>query len=172
MRIRILILYYSIFAELPDTSFTRSISNPEAVMRRRRQQKLEKKLQQFRSRDGGPDTGGTLKIYGESLRKDVPYKTLLVSVSDPAVIVVEEMLDKYALDRKEAPSFCLVQITTPPGGEVNGSGHHEREYYLEDDECPLAILMNHPPSRGKYFNLNLNLSSVITVFENHRKSLI
>ena len=52
-------------------------------MRRRRQQKLEKKLQQFRSRDGGPDTGGTLKIYGESLRKDVPYKTLLVSVSDP-----------------------------------------------------------------------------------------
>ena len=141
------------FAELPDTSFTRSISNPEAVMRRRRQQKLEKKLQQFRSRDGGPDTGGTLKIYGESLRKDVPYKTLLVSVSDPAVIVVEEMLDKYALDRKEAPNFCLVQITTPPGGEVNGSGHHaghEREYYLEDDECPLAILMNHPPSRGRF----------------------
>lgn len=43
--------------ELPETSFTRSISNPEAVMRRRRQQKLEKKLQQFRSKDGGPDTG-------------------------------------------------------------------------------------------------------------------
>ena len=36
------------YSELPDTSFTRSISNPEAVMRRRRQQKLEKKLQQFR----------------------------------------------------------------------------------------------------------------------------
>ena len=33
-------------------------------MRRRRQQKLEKKLQQFRSRDGGPDTGGTLKVGG------------------------------------------------------------------------------------------------------------
>lgn len=44
-------------AELPETIFTRSISNPEAVMRRRRQQKLEKKLQQFRSKDGGPDTG-------------------------------------------------------------------------------------------------------------------
>ena len=48
--------------ELPETSFTRFISNPEAVMRRRRQQKLEKKLHQFRSRDGGPDTGGTLKV--------------------------------------------------------------------------------------------------------------
>lgn len=46
-----------IAAELPETSFTRSISNPEAVMRRRRQQKLERKLQQFRSKDGGPDTG-------------------------------------------------------------------------------------------------------------------
>merc|ERR1712110_313009 len=101
-----------LYTELPDTSFTRSISNPEAVMRRRRQQKLEKKLQQFRSRDGGPDTGGTLKIYGESLCKDVPYKTLLLSVSDPAVFVVEEMLEKYGIDKKEAQLFCLVQSTT------------------------------------------------------------
>lgn len=46
-----------LYNELPETSFTRSISNPEAVMRRRRQQKLEKKLQQFKSRDGGPDSG-------------------------------------------------------------------------------------------------------------------
>lgn len=50
-------LFFFFKLELPETSFTRSISNPEAVMRRRRQQKLEKKLQQFRSRDGGPDTG-------------------------------------------------------------------------------------------------------------------
>ena len=119
-------------------------------MRRRRQQKLEKKLQQFRSRDGGPDTGGTLKIYGESIRKDVPYKTLLLSVIDPAVFVVEEMLEKYGIDRKEAPNFCLVQVTTPPNNEING-GYHDanREYYLEDEECALAILMNHPPNRGK-----------------------
>ena len=26
------------------------------------------------------DTGGTLKIYGEALCKDVPYKTLLLSI--------------------------------------------------------------------------------------------
>lgn len=56
------ILINASIAELPETSFTRSISNPEAVMRRRRAQKLEKKLQQFRSKDGGPDTGGTLKV--------------------------------------------------------------------------------------------------------------
>ena len=46
-----------LYNELPETSFTRSISNPEAVMRRRRQIKLEKKLEQFKSKDGGPDTG-------------------------------------------------------------------------------------------------------------------
>lgn len=51
----------SFISELPETSFTRSISNPEAVMRRRRQQKLERKLQQFRSKDGGPDTGMSIK---------------------------------------------------------------------------------------------------------------
>lgn len=52
-----------LYTELPETSFTRSISNPEAVMRRRRQQILEKKLQQFRSKDGGPDTGTAYTHY-------------------------------------------------------------------------------------------------------------
>ena len=125
-------------------------------MRRRRQQKLEKKLQQFRSKDGGPDTGGTLKIYGEALCKDVPYKTLLLSVHDSAAFVVEEMLDKYGIDRKEANLFCLVQSTTmPPHSPNKGIDYPDstpisREYYLEDDECPLAILMNHSmnPARG------------------------
>ncbi len=96
--------------ELPETSFTRSISNPEAVMRRRRQQKLEKKLQQFRSRDGGPDTGGTLKIYGESLCREVPYKTLLLSIRDCAQAVVREMLAKYGMDKADPLHYCLVQV--------------------------------------------------------------
>lgn len=48
-----------LYKELPDSCFTRSISNPEAVMRRRRKQKLEQKLQQL-SREGGPDSGNYL----------------------------------------------------------------------------------------------------------------
>lgn len=100
-----------VIPELPETSFTRSISNPEAVMRRRRQQKLEKKLQQFRSKDGGPDTGGTLKIYGEALCRDVPYKTLLLSIGDTAAQVVKEMLAKYGLDKEEPLHYCLVQVS-------------------------------------------------------------
>lgn len=46
-----------LYNELPESSFTRSISNPELVMRKRRELKLEKKLLQIRSNDGGPDTG-------------------------------------------------------------------------------------------------------------------
>lgn len=56
-----------LYNELPETSFTRSISNPEAVMRRRRQLKLEKKLQQFRSKDGGPDSGTKRFLLHESV---------------------------------------------------------------------------------------------------------
>ncbi|XP_045765016.1 afadin isoform X5 [Maniola jurtina] len=122
-----------LYTELPETSFTRSISNPEAVMRRRRQQKLERKLQQFRSKDGGPDTGGTLKIYGSSLCPDVPYKTLLLSVGDTAAGVVREMLDKYGLSRHDPHHYCIVQVDTADNSE----------YILEDDECPLAIVMTH-----------------------------
>lgn len=49
-----------LYNELPESSFTRSISNPELVMRKRRQLKLEKKLQQIRGNDGGPDSGKLL----------------------------------------------------------------------------------------------------------------
>lgn len=106
-------------------------------MRRRRQQKLEKRLQQFRSKDGGPDTGGTLKIYGEALCKDVPYKTLLLSIRDCAGAVVREMLEKYGISKVDPTQWCLVQVTQQPGAP-------DIEYVLDDDECPLSILMNSP----------------------------
>ncbi|XP_059470521.1 afadin isoform X2 [Neocloeon triangulifer] len=139
-----------LYTELPETSFTRSISNPEAVMRRRRQQKLERKLQQFRSKDGGPDTGGTLKIYGESLCKDVPYKTLLLSVSDTAQVVVKEMLSKYGLTQEDPNNYCLTQVFKRNEDVKENNNHPPSnvEYILDDDDCPLAILMNCPPSQG------------------------
>ncbi|KAF5291704.1 hypothetical protein FQR65_LT11397 [Abscondita terminalis] len=135
-----------LYSELPETSFTRSISNPEAVMRRRRQHKLERKLQQFRSKDGGPDTGGTLKIYGEALCRDVPYKTLLLSIRDTAGAVVREMLDKYGLHKADPSQWCLVQVTSL-------SGSPDTEYVLDDDECPLSILMTSPNTSSIMFHV-------------------
>jgi hypothetical protein len=81
--------------------------------------------------------GGTLKIYGEALCKDVPYKTLLLSVRDCAGAVVREMLDKYGLHKTDPTQWCLVQVTQQPGAP-------DTEYVLDDDECPLSILMNSP----------------------------
>lgn len=83
--------------------------------------------------------GGTLKIYGEALCKDVPYKTLLLSIRDCAGSVVREMLEKYGLSRSDPSQWCLVQVTQQAGGQ-------DVEYVLDDDECPLSILMNAPNS--------------------------
>lgn len=166
-----------LYTEVPETSFTRSISNPEAVMRRRRQQKLEKKLQQL-CQEGGPEAGGTLRIFGETLNKDVPYKTLLLSTRDSASTVVSEILEKYGKDKEEAGQYCLVQLVIPHGvtsgataaaldcsnsnssdNTFNNNNHHQqlnsalsnpgiREYILDDDDCPLAIEKQHLRSRG------------------------
>lgn len=49
------------------------------------------------------------------------------------------------------------------GGDAYGGGvmtSLHKEYILEDDECPLAILMNHPPSRGKLSFLITSMSAV------------
>lgn len=48
-----------VYKDMPETSFTRTISNPEVVMKRRRQQKLEKRMQEFMSSDGRPDSGAS-----------------------------------------------------------------------------------------------------------------
>lgn len=102
------------------------------------------------------------QIYGESLCRDVPYKTLLLSVRETAAYVVREMLDKYALTREDPANYCLVQVTGSANNNNNnavhnGSNneqHHQQpppppnEYILEDDECPLSILMNQTPGTG------------------------
>ena len=57
------------------------------------------------------DEGGTLKIYGETLCPEVPYKTLLLSMNDTAAHVVRETLDKYGLEKEDAHCYCLMQVT-------------------------------------------------------------
>ena len=55
-----------LYIDMPETKFTRSISNPEAVMKRRRQMKVEKKLQQCRVQDG--QGLGFVEMIGEGFR--------------------------------------------------------------------------------------------------------
>lgn len=51
-----------LYHELPDSHFTRSISNPEIVMQKRRESKLQKKLDEIHSSDRGPDAGQSLLL--------------------------------------------------------------------------------------------------------------
>lgn len=55
-------------------------------------------------------SGGTLKIYGHLVNPDVPYKTLLLSVSDSAAHVVRETLEKYGMEKQNPDDFCLVEV--------------------------------------------------------------
>jgi len=57
------------------------------------------------------NTGGTLKIYGETISPEVPYKTLLLSMNDTAAQVVRETLDKYGLEKEDAHHYCLIEVT-------------------------------------------------------------
>ncbi|XP_022253021.1 afadin-like isoform X2 [Limulus polyphemus] len=138
-----------LYTELPETSFTRSISNPEAVMRRKRQQKLEKKLKEM-GEQGGSEAGGTLRIFGDSINKDVPYKTLLLSSEDAASSVVKELLEKYGLEKEDSQQYCLVQVVIPTMRSINNhsSFPSPEEYILDDDDYPLRIARNFNNEKG------------------------
>ncbi|KAG7280366.1 hypothetical protein CRUP_022194 [Coryphaenoides rupestris] len=127
-----------VYKDMPETSFTRTISNPEVVMKRRRQQKLEKRMQEFRSSDGRPDSGGTLRIYADSLKPNIPYKTILLSTTDMADFAVVEALEKYGLEKENPREYCIARQDDKLGMDT----------ILDDSECPLQIFRDWPADRG------------------------
>ncbi|XP_053737059.1 afadin isoform X3 [Synchiropus splendidus] len=127
-----------VYKDMPETSFTRTISNPEVVMKRRRQQKLEKRMQEFMSSDGRPDSGGTLRIHADSLKPNIPYKTILLSTRDTADVAVVEALEKYGLEKENPREYCIARQDDKSGKEV----------ILDDGECPLQIFRDWPADRG------------------------
>ena len=44
---------------------------------------------------------------------------------------------------------CVQVIVPPSGHEYHGGSTRSEEFVLNDDDCPLALLMQHPPSQGK-----------------------
>ncbi|XP_063163641.1 afadin isoform X6 [Candoia aspera] len=136
-----------VYKDMPETSFTRTISNPEVVMKRRRQQKLEKRMQEFRSSDGRPDSGGTLRIYADSLKPNIPYKTILLSTTDTADFAVIEALEKYSLEKENPKDYCIARVMLPPGAQ-HSDDNSAKESILDDDECPLQIFREWPSDKG------------------------
>nr|XP_033794228.1 afadin isoform X3 [Geotrypetes seraphini] len=136
-----------VYKDMPETSFTRTISNPEVVMKRRRQQKLEKRMQEFRSSDGRPDSGGTLRIYADSLKPNIPYKTILLSTTDTADFAVGEALDKYGLEKENPKEYCIACVMLLSGVQQSDKG--ARETILDEDDCPLQIFREWPSDKGE-----------------------
>ncbi|CAL8085163.1 unnamed protein product [Calicophoron daubneyi] len=119
---------------VPDTTFTRTLSNPDEVLRRRREQRAHN-----RANGSAEEKGNTLKIYGDSLNKDIPFVTLQLSMEDTADSVVYWTLEKYGMAKMVNPlDFCIVQVNIPPRGEKLPIGL-EREQTLHNQDCPLAI---------------------------------
>ncbi|XP_041418237.1 afadin isoform X15 [Xenopus laevis] len=140
-------LAMEVYKDMPETSFTRTISNPEVVMKRRRQQKLEKRMQEFRSSDGRPDSGGTLRIYADSLKPNIPYKTILLSTNDTADFAVIEALEKYGMEKENPKEYCIAKVVLPPGAQHSDKGM--KEFILDDEECPLHIFRDWPSEKGE-----------------------
>jgi len=132
-----------LYDEKPESSLTRSISNPEAVMKRRREQKIQQRLAKYQAGDG-QQRGGTLKIFAESLKPEIPYKTILASINQTSDTIVKDALEKFQLENEVPEEYCLVMKKIPPG-ENPGPG---RENVVKDQDCPLAIQSSWPASRG------------------------
>ena len=132
-----------LYDEKPESSLTRSISNPEAVMKRRREQKIQQRLAKYQTGDG-QQRGGTLKIFAESLKPEIPYKTILASINQTSDTIVKDALEKFQLENEDPAEYCLVMRKIPPG-ENPGPG---RESAVKDQDCPLAIQSSWPASRG------------------------
>ncbi|VDM60828.1 unnamed protein product [Angiostrongylus costaricensis] len=89
--------------KVPPNSFTRTISNPEVVMKKRREKKLETRLKEM-------GHGGSLKIYGGELVPSRPYVTILVSMQDRTEKILLEALEKYGFDSSSASDYVLVEV--------------------------------------------------------------
>ncbi|KAF8566310.1 hypothetical protein P879_05261, partial [Paragonimus westermani] len=136
----------------PDSSFTRTISNPEQVMQRKRQRTLEAKLLEI-LQHGGPNIGGTLKIYGGHICPQVPYKTLLLSVTDTVADVIRQSLDKYGMEEADADAYCLVLHVRTAADTAEGRSGTER--VLANTDFPLAHLFASTPEAGSVVTFEL-----------------
>ena len=64
-----------------------------------------------------------MRIYADSLKPNIPYKTILLSTTDPADFAVAEALEKYGLEKENPRDYCIARVSAPrPRGR--GCGAH------------------------------------------------
>ena len=56
-----------------------------------------------------------MKIFAESLKPEIPYKTILASVRDNADAVTKAALEKFLLAKEDPMDYCIVMAIVPLG---------------------------------------------------------
>lgn len=51
-----------------------------------------------------------MRIYADSLKPNIPYKTILLSTRDTADFAVVEALEKYGLEKENPREFCIARV--------------------------------------------------------------
>ena len=126
-----------VYSQLQGMHLMRTLSNPEGVLKRRR----ERKLEQIKNALKDPDTA-PIRIYAENLQPEVPYKTLLVTPEHTAHDVIRSALDKYHMERDDPSDYCLVQYSLPSGAScITTTG--KDECIVEPGDFPLHIHKKH-----------------------------
>uniref|UniRef100_A0A8C1I6P0 Afadin n=1 Tax=Cyprinus carpio TaxID=7962 RepID=A0A8C1I6P0_CYPCA len=111
-------------------NFKRTLSKKE----KKKEKKMEK--QAFSRIPDGDDNilnRGTLRIYADSLKPNIPYKTILLSTTDMADFAVAEALEKYGLEKENPRDYCIAQV-------IHANDKPVKEAILDDTDCPLQIL--------------------------------
>ncbi|XP_014865132.1 PREDICTED: afadin [Poecilia mexicana] len=129
-----------VYKDMPETSFTRTISNPEVVMKRRRQQKLEKRMQEFMSSDGRPESG-TLN-QEEKTGKEV----ILDDLDCPLQILRDWPADRGAMVfqlKKRPPDYQARK------GRKDDKGLRGKDGSMPPEKLPYLVELS--PGRGNHY---------------------
>lgn len=72
-----------------------------------------------------------MRIYADSLKPNIPYKTILLSTRDTADFAVVEALEKYGLEKENPREYCIARVTmlillqlhheTHPSSQIDGA---------------------------------------------------
>lgn len=60
-----------------------------------------------------------MRIYADSLKPNIPYKTILLSTRDTADFAVVEALEKYGLEKENPREYCIARVTQLPHPPFN-----------------------------------------------------
>ena len=79
-----------------------------------------------------------MRIYADSLKPNIPYKTILLSTTDTADFAVAEALEKYGLEKESPRDYCIARVR-----HTHTHTHIGTNAMLLNDQCFLEIQEEH-----------------------------